>query len=50
MTNFKEDGLKYEVSTSFGDSGGGGLIERDGKFYTIGVVSHGYYNVDENGV
>ena len=49
MTNFRDGGLKYEVSTSFGDSGGGGLIEKEGKFYTIGVVSHGYYFVDANG-
>ena len=50
MTNFRDEfALKYEVGTSFGDSGGGGLIEKDGKLYTIGVVSHGYGSVDENG-
>ena len=49
MTNFRDGGLKYEVSTSYGDSGGGGLIEKDGKFYTIGVVSHGFVFEDENG-
>ena len=46
MTNPRDDGLKYEVATSFGDSGGGGLIERGDKLYTIGVVSHGYYMND----
>ena len=46
LTNPRKEGsLKHEVATSFGDSGGGGLIERDGKFYTIGVVSHGYYRI-----
>ena len=49
MTNFYDGGLKYEVGTSYGDSGGGGLVEKDGKFYTIGVVSHGYYSIDEAG-
>ena len=46
LTNPRDDGLKYEVATSFGDSGGGGLIERGDKLYTIGVVSHGYYRND----
>ena len=49
MTNFYDGGLKYEVGTSYGDSGGGGLVEKDGKFYTIGVVSHGYYSIDGDG-
>jgi hypothetical protein len=30
MTNFREGGLKYEVSISYGDSGSGALYEKDG--------------------
>ena len=42
MTNLRDDGLKHEVSISYGDSGSGALYEKDGQRYTIGVASHLY--------
>ena len=42
MTNLRDDGLKHEVSISYGDSGSGALYEKDGQLYTIGVASHLY--------
>ena len=49
MTNQRFGGLKYEAGGSFGDSGSGALYEKDDLYYIIGVLSHGYYNEDEDG-
>ena len=50
MNKLDDGGLDNEASGSFGDSGSGAIIEKDGELYIVGVLSHGNYSKDFNGV
>ena len=50
MNKLDDGGLVNEVAGSFGDSGSGAILEKDGELYIIGVLSHGNYSKDLDGV
>ena len=50
MNKPNDGGLDNEAAGSFGDSGSGAIIEKNGELFILGVLSHAIYSRDFRGV